>query len=65
MFGRHCPGWLGTLGKYVKPGASTRCSVSVSPRPDAEIPALTARMARASNPRGTTAMWVRDQLDGL
>ncbi|MFE0654594.1 transposase [Streptomyces sp. NPDC059534] len=22
-------------------------------------------MARASNPRGTTAMWIRDHLDGL
>jgi transposase len=30
-----------------------------------EIPELTARMARASNPGGTTAMWVRDRLDGL
>nr|WP_198037697.1 transposase [Streptacidiphilus jeojiense] len=29
------------------------------------IPALTARMAVASNPRGTAAMWVRDHLDGL
>ena len=29
------------------------------------IPTLTVRMARASNPRGTTAMWVRDHLDGL
>jgi transposase len=30
-----------------------------------EVPALTARMALASNPHGTTAMWVRDHLDGL
>ncbi|WP_374778161.1 transposase [Streptomyces sp. NBC_01310] len=30
-----------------------------------EIPALTVQMARASNPRGTAAMWVRDHLDGL
>ncbi|MFJ1756152.1 transposase [Kitasatospora sp. NPDC088134] len=30
-----------------------------------EIPALTVRMARASNPRGTAAMWVRDHLEGL
>jgi transposase len=30
-----------------------------------EVPELTARVARASNPRGTTAMWVRDRLDGL
>ncbi|MEC4018296.1 IS1182 family transposase [Streptomyces sp. H27-D2] len=26
---------------------------------------MTAQVARASNPRGTTAMWVRDRLDGL
>jgi transposase len=30
-----------------------------------KIPALTVRMARASNPRGTAAMWVRDRLDEL
>jgi transposase len=30
-----------------------------------EVPELTARVARASNPGGTTAMWVRDRLDGL
>ncbi|WP_345942436.1 transposase [Streptomyces sp. SID2888] len=29
------------------------------------MPELTAKMARASNPSGTTAMWVRDHLDGL
>jgi hypothetical protein len=29
------------------------------------VPALTVRMARASNPRGTAEMWVRDHLDGL
>ncbi|WP_218040504.1 transposase [Actinomadura sp. WMMB 499] len=39
--------------------------MSVRPRSVVEIPELTARMARASNPRGTTAMWVRDHLDGL
>ncbi|MFF7994607.1 IS1182 family transposase [Kitasatospora xanthocidica] len=39
--------------------------MSVRPRPGAEVPAVTARMARASNPGGTTAMWVRDRLDGL
>src|ERR1700727_2398703 len=38
---------------------------SVRPRIGAEVPELTARVARASNPRGTTAMWVRDRLDGL
>ncbi|WP_405682306.1 IS1182 family transposase [Streptomyces sp. NBC_01238] len=26
---------------------------------------MTTRVARASNPKGTTAMWVRDRLDGL
>ncbi|MFJ9817693.1 hypothetical protein ACIRU3_20965 [Streptomyces sp. NPDC101151] len=29
------------------------------------IPPLTVRMARASNPQGTAAMWVRDRLDDL
>ncbi|MFC8103736.1 MULTISPECIES: transposase [unclassified Streptomyces] len=29
------------------------------------MPPLTARIARASNPAGTTAIWVRDRLDGL
>ncbi|MGA5509080.1 transposase [Streptomyces umbrinus] len=29
------------------------------------IPSLTVRMAKASNPRGTTAMWMRDRLDEL
>jgi transposase len=29
------------------------------------IPPLTVRIARASNPRGTTAMWMRDRLDEL
>jgi transposase len=29
------------------------------------IPAETARVARAANPRGTPAMWIRDRLDGL
>ena len=33
--------------------------------PGVEVPELTARVARASNPAGTTAMWVRDRLDGL
>jgi transposase len=37
----------------------------VRPRLGAEVPELTARVARASNPAGTTAMRVRDRLDGL
>ena len=37
----------------------------VRPRLGVEVRELTARVARASNPAGTTAMWVRDRLDGL
>jgi hypothetical protein len=39
--------------------------MSIRPCLGAEVPELTARVARASNPAGTTAMWVRDRLDGL
>jgi len=39
--------------------------IPVRPRVGVEVPELTARVARASNPAGTTAMWVRDRLDGL
>src|ERR1700733_1260565 len=39
--------------------------MSIRPRLGVEVPELTARMARASNPAGTTAMWVRDRLEGL
>ncbi|WP_433473828.1 hypothetical protein ACQPZP_34245 [Spirillospora sp. CA-142024] len=39
--------------------------MSVRPRSGVEIPELTARVARASNPKGAAAMWVRDRLDGL
>ncbi|MFD7450938.1 transposase [Kitasatospora sp. NPDC059827] len=42
-----------------------RCALSVRPRSGEQVPALTARIARASNPKGTTATWVRDRLDGL
>ncbi|MFF5532925.1 hypothetical protein ACFY71_10625 [Streptomyces cinerochromogenes] len=35
--------------------------MSLQPRPGAEIPALTVRVARAGNPHGTTAMWIRDR----
>ncbi len=37
----------------------------VRPRLGIGVPELTARVARASNPAGTTAMWVRDRLEGL
>src|SRR5689334_19509518 len=39
--------------------------MSIRPRMGVEVPELTVRVARASNPAGTTAMWVRDRLDGL
>jgi len=39
--------------------------VSLRPRSGEQVPSATARVARSSNPRGTTAMWVRDRLDGL
>ncbi len=37
----------------------------VRPRVGAGVPELTARVARAANPAGTTAMQLRDRLDGL
>ncbi|WP_329375155.1 transposase [Streptomyces sp. NBC_01483] len=40
-------------------------AVAMGSRLGRVIPPLTVRMARASNPRGTAAMWVRDRLDGL
>src|SRR5919108_4444257 len=43
----------------------SRCSLSLRPRSGEQVPPLTAQVARASNPGGTTAMWVRDRLDGL
>lgn len=42
-----------------------RCPLSLRPRSGEQVPPLTARIARASNPAGTTAIWVRDRLDGL
>ena len=43
----------------------SRCPLSLRPRPGEQVPPLTAQIARASNPAGTTAIWVRDRLDGL
>ncbi|WP_284436717.1 transposase [Streptomyces sp. TUS-ST3] len=39
--------------------------MSLRPRSGEHVPPLTARVARASNPGGTTAIWVRNRLDGL
>ncbi|MGW3108727.1 transposase [Streptomyces sp. NPDC001100] len=43
----------------------SRCPLSLRPRSGEQGPPLTAQVARASNPGGTTAIWVRDRLDGL
>jgi hypothetical protein len=37
--------------------------MSLGPEPAKTVPPLTVRVARASNPRGTTAMWIRDRLE--
>ncbi len=39
--------------------------MSLRPRPGEQVPPLTAQITRASNPGGTTAIWVRDRHDGL
>ncbi|WP_197946051.1 transposase [Phytohabitans suffuscus] len=39
--------------------------MSVRLRSGEQVPSLTAQVARASNPGGTTAMWVKDRLNGL
>ncbi|MET7774110.1 IS1182 family transposase [Nocardia sp. NPDC005366] len=39
--------------------------MSLGPGPAKTVPPLTVRVARASNPRGTTAMWIRDRLESL
>ncbi|MES4886214.1 transposase [Streptomyces sp. NPDC000349] len=43
----------------------SRCPLSLRPRSGEQVPSLTAQVARSSNPGGTTAIWVRDRLDGL
>jgi hypothetical protein len=39
--------------------------MSIRPRSGVQVPPLTAQVAQASNPGGTTAISVRDRLDGL
>jgi transposase len=53
------------LGVFREPMQLSRCSLSLRPRSGEQVPLLTAQIARASNPDGTAAMWVRDRLDGL
>lgn len=56
---------MGSLVTVVQVNPVARCALSVRSRSGEQVPALTAQVARASNPNGTTAMWVRDRLDGL
>lgn len=53
------------FGWFRRPMQLSRCPLSLRPRSGEHVPSLTARIARASNPVGTTAIWVRDRLDGL
>ncbi len=53
------------LGLFHQPEQSSRCLLPLRPRSGEQVPLLTAQIARTSNPGGTTAMWVRDRLDGL
>lgn len=50
---------------FRRPMQLPRCPLSLRPRSGEQVPFLTAQIARASNPGGTTAMWVRDHPDGL
>ncbi|MEU9256555.1 transposase [Streptomyces sp. NPDC048270] len=52
---------------WAVPSARAVVEVPVAPPPRSgeQVPFLTAQIARTSNPGGTTAMWVRDRLDGL
>ncbi len=52
-------------GLFRRPMRLSRCPLSLRPRSGEQVPSLTAQVARASNPGGTTAMWARDRLDGL
>src|ERR1044072_5502863 len=60
MSSRCCAGESGAVSAVG--GVTAVAMGSVSGR---VIPPLTVRMARASNARGTAAMWVCDRLDGL
>ncbi|MFG2794372.1 transposase [Streptomyces sp. NPDC048419] len=41
------------------------CASSLRSHSGEQVPSLTAQIARTSNPDGTTAIWVRDRLDGM
>ncbi|SDP36154.1 transposase [Actinacidiphila guanduensis] len=58
-------GEAGMLGLFRRLMQLPRCPLSLRSRSGEQVPSLTARVARASNPGGTTAIWVRDRLDGL
>jgi hypothetical protein len=50
---------------YSRIALSEVFAMSMQSPPGRHVPELTARIARASNRRGTPAMWIRDRLDGL
>jgi len=53
------------LGWFSLPMQLSRCPLPLRPRSGEQVPSVTAQVARASNPGGTTAIGVRDRLDGL
>lgn len=55
----------GMLGLFRRPMQLSECPFSLHVRSGEQVPSPTARIARASNPDGTTVTWVRDRLDGL
>ncbi|RDV53681.1 hypothetical protein DDV98_01920 [Streptomyces sp. IB2014 011-12] len=52
------------LGQFRRPMQLSRCPLSLRRPSGEQVPSPTAQIARASNPGGTTAVWVRDRLDG-
>ncbi len=59
------PWWCCAGGSGAVSAVEGVAAVAMGSGPGRVIPPLTVRMARASNPRGTAAMWVHDRLDGL
>lgn len=53
------------FGMFLEPMPLSKCPLSLRPRSGEQVPPLTPRIARAGNPDGTAATWLRDRLDGL
>jgi hypothetical protein len=58
-------GMIGCFGENCMSVSPEGSQVSVHPSSDRQVPELIASIARAGNPEGTAAMWIRDRLDGL